>query len=357
MNNYMDKIRELAKKPLVTAIVGFVVGLIIGLPILGWLVWPVKWKDASPADLQKEMQQEYLKMVIEAYSYNGDADLARLRWSLLEDIGPQILQDVQIDPSLKPEDVSNFSRLVAMPYVAAQNTQVSPQTTALAENPPTSEEQATSEQETRKPGLNPVVLLMILCVLLLVVGGALAYVLILRKRQGGGGLLKPVRRVDVESREEDVTAMYAEGHETPIAQFMTTFQIGDDLYDDSFSIDSPSGEFLGECGVGISETIGVGDPKKVTAFEVWLFDKNDIQTVTKVLMSEHAFNDPAISQRLISKGEPIIVESGKQIMLETATLQLEARVIDMSYGKGALPDGSFFERITLELSVWPKQIA
>jgi hypothetical protein len=44
----------------------------------------------------------------------------------------------------------------------------------------------------------------------------------------------------------------------------------------------------GECGVGISETIGVGDPKKVTAFEVWLFDKNDIQTVTKVLMSAHA---------------------------------------------------------------------
>ena len=79
---------------------------------------------------------------------------------------------------------------------------------------------------------------------------------------------------------------------------MTTYMAGDDLYDDSFSIDSPSGEFLGECGVGISDTIGVGDPKKVTAFEVWLFDKNDIQTVTKVLMSEHAFNDAAIRQRL-----------------------------------------------------------
>ena len=48
---------------------------------------------------------------------------------------------------------------------------------------------------------------------------------------------------------------------------MTTYMIGDDLYDDSFSIDSPSGEFLGECGVGISDTIGVGDPKKVTALK------------------------------------------------------------------------------------------
>jgi hypothetical protein len=44
---------------------------------------------------------------------------------------------------------------------------------------------------------------------------------------------------------------------------------GDDLYDDSFSVDSPSGDFLGECGVGISETIGVGDPKSL-GLEVWL---------------------------------------------------------------------------------------
>ena len=105
------------------------------------------------------------------------------------------------------------------------------------------------------------------------------------------------------------------GDGQPIAQFMTTYVLGDDLFDDSFSIDSPSGEFLGECGIGISETIGVGEPKKVTAFEVWLFDKNDIQTVTKVLMSSHAFNDSATFQRLQAKGEPFLVERGKQVVL------------------------------------------
>ena len=135
---------------------------------------------------------------------------------------------------------------------------------------------------------------------------------------------------------------------------MTSYAIGDDLYDDSFSIDAPNGAFLGECGVGISDTIGVGDPKKVSAFEVWLFDKNDIQTVTKVLMSAHAMNDSAIKQRLASKGEPVLLEPGQQFLLETATLQLEARVIEMVYGLGALPAGSFIERLTLELSVWPK---
>jgi hypothetical protein len=41
-------------------------------------------------------------------------------------------------------------------------------------------------------------------------------------------------------------------------------------------------------------------------------------------------------------------------MLETQTLTLEARVVDMNYGQGALPSGSFFERLTLELAIWPK---
>jgi hypothetical protein len=50
----------------------------------------------------------------------------------------------------------------------------------------------------------------------------------------------------------------------------------------------------------------------------------------------------------------VLAEPGKRILLETATLQLEARVVDMNYGQGALPPDSFFERLTLELAVWPK---
>jgi len=142
--------------------------------------------------------------------------------------------------------------------------------------------------------------------------------------------------------------------EPALAQFMTTYRLGDDLYDDSFSIDSPSGEFLGECGVGITETIGVGDPKKVNALEVWLFDKNDIQTVTKVLMSAHSFNDAATRQRLAAKGETLLVEPGQHFMMETATLQLEARVVDMVYARDAMPENSHFSRLTLEISVWNK---
>jgi hypothetical protein len=50
-----------------------------------------------------------------------------------------------------------------------------------------------------------------------------------------------------------------------------------------------------------------------------------------------------------------MAENGKHVLLETATLQLEARVVEMSFGTGALPTNSFFDRLTLELALWPKE--
>jgi hypothetical protein len=105
--------------------------------------------------------------------------------------------------------------------------------------------------------------------------------------------------------------------------------------------------------MGGFETLA-GEPKKVAALEIWLFDKNDIKTATKVLMSEYAYNDPNIRARLEPKGELIVVKPQEQILLETETLQLLATVVDMEYGMGAMPQKSHFERITLELAIWPR---
>ncbi|NLF01519.1 MAG: hypothetical protein GX601_11135, partial [Anaerolineales bacterium] len=140
----------------------------------------------------------------------------------------------------------------------------------------------------------------------------------------------------------------------PQAQFVTTYVLGDDHYDPSFSIELDTGEFMGECGVGISETLGVGDPNKVTAFEVWLFDKNDIRTVTKVLMSDYAFNDDALYAKLTPKGEPILAQLDEGVELETKRLRLRARVLDADYGDGSLPANSFFQKLTVELAAWVK---
>jgi hypothetical protein len=135
----------------------------------------------------------------------------------------------------------------------------------------------------------------------------------------------------------------------PLGHFFTTYQLGEDTYDESFSIETPMGEFLGECGVGISETIGNGDPDKVTAFEVWLFDKSDIRTVTKVLMSEHAFNDSALKSRLSAKGDPVLARPGATLQLETTGLQVDVEVNELIYGEGDQAPKSFFSKLTVEL--------
>ena len=323
----MDAIREQFENPLVVGIVGFVVGVLIGLVVLGWWLFPVQWTDAAPADLRADARVDYLSMAVDSYTLNENAELAKNRWNELSEAGPETMAQLQENPGeQRQEDITAFANIV--------------QVEVPEETPP-------------EEGGSNLTLLLIMCLVTVVLAGALAAYFLLRQGKSTGTVSPAAQAQEVSSQMER-TDYAALGEQTPMSQFMTTYMIGDDLFDDSFSIDSPSGEFLGECGVGISEAIGVGEPKKVAAFEIWLFDKNDIQTVTKVLMSEHAFMDEALRQRLAAKGEPFQADPGSEVILETATLRLVSRVVDMAYGSGALPANSHFERVTLELAVWPK---
>ena len=324
----MDDIREQLNKPLWVGIVSFFVGLLIGLVVLGWWLWPVQWTDAGPSDLRPEFQETYLRMAIDSYTLNQDAAFAQQRIVEVGENSAEILADIAADPGTQSTDSIQA-------FVLFSGTEPSEEVTPVPE-------ETTSQARKWLPWL---------CLVTLLLAGALVAVFMIRNRSFGFSLPSTRKEAPAEAEYPEYRATQ---EEPPLAQFMTTYQIGNDLFDDSFSIDSPAGEFLGECGVGISETIGVGEPKKVTAFEVWLFDKNDIQTVTTVLMSKNAFADDATRQRLSANGEPIQAEPSREIVLETATLRLEARVVDLSYGSGALPPESYFDRITLELVAWPK---
>ncbi|MCZ7554130.1 MAG: hypothetical protein B6D39_09925 [Anaerolineae bacterium UTCFX2] len=333
----MDAMREYTKNPLIVVIVGFVVGAIFGLVVLGWGLWPVQWTNATPEHLSAEWQAEYLRASIESFSLNRDAAQALARFKGLGAAAEKTMAAVEQDlQGLSPALITDFQNAVGVTAAAP----TSPETTAVP---------GKEQSKSMLP-----VLLVALCVLFLVLAGFLAYMFLFRKRLVQSGPPTPAMQAEIARSQAGYTDYAATGEETPISQYMASYKLGDDLFDDSFSIDSPSGEFLGECGVSISETIGVGDHKKVTAFEVWLFDKNDIQTVTKVLMSAHAYNDQAIRQRLEAKGEPILLEPGIETVLETQTLQLVARTVDMSYGNGAMPDESYFNHLLLELAIWSK---
>lgn len=321
--------KNLLKNTAVAIGVGVVLGLLIGL-LFGWVIWPVQWTNGTPEVLRADLQEDYLRMAIDSFARTGDLDAAVRRWDDLGEVAGPTLTRLQSAPgSVDPAALQQYVNVIQ-----AAKGQIPTAPAAAAGS-----------------GLSSLVILSSLVVLVLVAVGAIYLLRLLRK---GSGTITPVMQANEISRQVERTDFQSLGLAQPITQTMTTYVLGDDLYDESFSIDTGGGEFLGEYGVGVSETIGVGEPKKVAALEIWLFDKNDIKTATKVLMSEHAYNDPNIRARLEPKGELVVVKPQEQVLLETATLQLLATVVDMEYGSGAMPQKSYFERITLELAVWPR---
>ena len=335
----MNALKDLLGRKRVIAGIAIVVGIGLGL-LFGWVITPVKWINAEPKDLRADLRQDYLRMVIDSYSVNSDGDLALERYQGLGDTGSQTLADVAAQPDeVDPTAIQRFRAAIEI---------LGPETTGGDTGGGTAAGSGSFAHY-----VFPV------CGIAVVLGVLLALALYFRKRMSAGAEPPPLDRTFEETRADFAPGLGFAAEEgalgrEPLATFRTTYTIGDDLYDDSFSIETPAGDFVGECGVGIGDVIGVGDPKKVSTFEVWLFDKNDIQTVTKVLMSRYAFSDDSARNRLAAKGDPVEAQSGGVILLETASLEVEARIVDMTYGEGPLPPSSYFERLTIELRAWPR---
>ncbi len=323
------------KKPPLSIILILTLGVALGI-LYAWVISPPEFINATPENLRSDLQEDYLRMAIDSYRLNQDPNLAVQRWQNLgEGAGPAFTTVQQNPKGMDPAVINLFGQQVRR---------------VLTSGEPPSEETASG---SGSPLITVVVTgAGIFALLVIIVAGIIFFRRLLAKR--GNGEPTPAMHATQVNKQSAKTNYEHLGLAPPITQTMTTYVSGDDLYDESFSIDTQAGEFMGEYGVGVSESIGVGDPKKVTALEIWLFDKNDIKTATKVLMSEHAYNDPAIRGRLEPKGELVLVEPQAQILLETATLQLLATVVDLEYGRGPLPQNSYFERVTLELALWPK---
>ena len=333
----MNTIRPLLERKGVLAGAALVLGILLGL-VYAWGIQPVEWEDATPSLLRSDLRVDYLKMAIDSYSVNRDVDLAIARFEALGEAGPETLRTIVSNPEeVSATSVQNFKSVVEIfePGLSA-----TARPTEAAGSPST---------------FSVTSLIFPVCGITLLLAIGLGAVLVIRSRGGRVGRTRESFS-EAESVEEDGPHLGSGEAAPPLATFRTSYSLGDDLYDDSFSIESASGDFLGECGVGIGDTIGVGDPKKVSAFEVWLFDKNDIQTVTKVLMSSYTFKDEPTRQRMAAKGDPVQAENGAVATLETASLRVEARVVDMTYGEGVLPAESYFGRITIELRALPKGV-
>ena len=386
MENFTAIIKEKLKEPKNLAIAFAVVGFLIGL-FFAYVLVPLEWTNASAENLRPDLRVEYLRNAITTYTLTGDKARALQAYSELGDKSEVTLKALSDNPGfLNSEQIQRFGTAI--------NTSIPASGTVLATPSTTLQDGTEILVDGVKPDEKTNSLLWIGLGLLgvLLIGGGAAYWFYFREhgfnfRSGAvqeitsennvipAAVKRPVmpaavQRPPVAAMDEPKPAaqrasIFANGNKNgngnvngngdkPIAQFMSSYMFGDDRFDESFTFDAPNGAFLGECGISISDLIGVGEPKKISAFDVWLFDKNDIQTVTKVIMSKHAYNDPVISQRLEIRGEPILAEPGKLFRLETATLRMEGRIVDVSYGDLPLPEDSYFQRNTIELAVYRK---
>ncbi|MDX1663379.1 MAG: hypothetical protein R3272_06265 [Candidatus Promineifilaceae bacterium] len=321
------------RQPGWVVLVAFIVGFVIGLVVFGWWLTPLEYTGAAPGDLLEGYQDAYILGMARLHEVEGNPAFVQDAFSGWETARTEVCELA----AARAGDPAASARLISL---------------ATALDPQGCDALPVADAE-EEGGFGSLLLVLLLIVLFMILVGAILY--LMRRSRPAEAVeetyLTEMETVGPATLEESDAEIIA----TPIARFETTYVRGHDTYDDSFSIENEQGDFLGECGVGISESIGVDEPKNVTAFEVWLFDKNDIRTVTKVIMSDHAFFDDALKAKLAPKGEPVLAREGETIVLETATLIINAEITEMEYGSGALPPKSFFERFTVELSAWAKE--
>ena len=327
--------------PLIVVVV-LIVGLGLGL-VVGWETVSFK---ASPDDVAA---------AADSYSLNADLTLAKDRLSSLSKAEQQRIFTNLIataNANGKPLEVQRLTSLAQ-----ALNIPIGPAAavTPAPGTPP-------APQTAPAPGalgnlggmLVPVALIFVVFVLLI----AAALIFLLR--------VLPALRARRELREPAAVAASTDkqpwvqrvGAPAPAAaaptgglgHFVPQYTLGNDNYDTSYSLETPRGEFLGECGMGISETIGEGKPDKVTAFDLWLFDKADVRTVTQILMSEFAYNDQTLRTKLATKGEAVRAEKGRTVKLETQSLSITAQVVELIYATNPnYPPNSHFQKLIVEI--------
>lgn len=133
--------------------------------------------------------------------------------------------------------------------------------------------------------------------------------------------------------------------------YETSYSFGDDDFYHAFTIESPTHEFLGQCGIVISDVLGLDEGQLVDAFDIWLFETQGTRTLSKVLVSEQASRDEGISAKLARKGELVVVQPGLLVELETESIRLTATVEDVAYRKDAPEARSVFDRLKIRMVV------
>ena len=103
------------RRALTVIVLGLAIGVGIGLAV-GWN-WPISPPKTTPAALSTDWQADWVLMTAQAYSLDGDLELARQRLAMLGEGDPGVRVadrgDLAIAEELPPSYIGALARLAA----------------------------------------------------------------------------------------------------------------------------------------------------------------------------------------------------------------------------------------------------
>jgi len=351
-----------------SVVVAFAFGLLVGWFAIGWWAWPIKWTNAEPVDLRQPAREEYLMAVASDYAMSRDAEAALRRlasWPSAEEAYREI------------NDLAEYSQTQGQMEAAQRLRQ-------LAAVLPV----AVGQQPAQvPPSMGYAKTLRSIVVAAAAIGLAALGLLLFRRR--GQAEPRSVSRptaidradsaeADLETVDDDylvdveadqieslVKPSAPERAESPIPRFLRRSEskreeawafdavyAGEGMeFDQTFTLER-DGAYFGECGIGATTHLPQ-KPEQVSALEVWLFDKSDIRTIAKVLVSEQLYQDDALMKELTVRGDPVLAIPGTTIALEGNSIQANVRIERVEYLAGAAARAAF-SRVVLRIQATKK---
>ncbi len=391
-----------ALSPFARYLLVFVAGFLICLVLLGWVLFPVRWTQTYPNDLQADVQNDYLSLVADSYNLTGDLDQAVKRlehWEALDLMQMANRYAGQLQADGKVQEAGRLNALVEDTSIFRFSQE--PQTGAAPAG------QVESQTGSLSPSTRRLLLYLLIGILALAVLALLMRLLhipILGAAHKDAGMepdeiegeALPVTTIPAASpvapasppvsapaaaapylsddEEEDLLeddqvddAEWSQEEEdafpqpAPAAAAVAgvaaatrrspAYEIlrfdGDSTYNDIRDI-SDRGEYTGEFGMASghqdADTLG-----GVYTLEVWLFDKSDIHTVTAVLMHPDSYADENRRQQFAGNYQAIPLQPGAPIHLQTRALELQGRVRRVEFGPAG-GKGPTVRQLELELA-------
>jgi hypothetical protein len=377
-------IQSVQRSLLIGILVGVVFGCVAGAALVGIYVNqnpPVYAGGAYPAELTESYQDHYLAMTVDSYIVNQQSDVALERLKTFDQqdkirvlgersaayvaagrgveaqlinnaavalkstegwddnavkiVVGELALEYQSDPA-KAQAINTFSAQLLQGQVPDLSTAPG------AVSPETGDAQTPGAAPPIQAGALPWQWFLLCCVGLLILAAIVYFV--------------GRRRFETRKAPTKQQIVWEGEGVPPLKQWTGKFELGQDSYDEFFTIETDDGDFLGESGMGIMEAIPGTSPKQVVAFDVGLFDKTDITTLSRVVMTQSAYDDEAVKTKIAAnpQAEAVLAELGKEFSFETTALRVDARIEEMDLAQGETGQ-TYFSKLTVTMNLFLKE--